>query len=60
MNWKQVLLAVSVFILGILAVILVNSVKIDNLATLVLAGVTLVSLGVLAVFGFIALWNKLE
>ena len=60
MNLKQALLAVAGFVLGILAVISVNSVKFDNFATLILAGVTLVSLGLLAAFGFVALWARLE
>jgi len=59
-NWKQVLLGVSGFVLGILAVILVNSITFDSFAILILAGVALVSLGLLAAFGFVALWNKLE
>ena len=60
MNWRQVLLVVLGFVLGILVVILVNSIKFDNFLILILAGVTLVSLGVLAAFGFVALWSKLE
>jgi uncharacterized membrane protein len=60
MNWKQALLAVAGFVLGILAVISVNSVNFDNLAALILAGVTLVSFGVLAAFGFVALWDRLD
>ncbi len=57
---KQALLAVAGFVLGILAVISVNSVNFDDLAALILAGVTLVSLGVLAAFGFVALWDRLD
>jgi len=60
MNWRQVLLVVLGFVLGILVVILVNSITFDNFGILILAGVTLVSLGVLAAFGFVALWRKLE
>ena len=60
MNWRQVLLVVLGFVLGILVVILVNSITFDNFGILILAGVTLVSLSVLAAFGFVALWNKLE
>jgi hypothetical protein len=59
-NWRRVLLVVLGFVLGILVVILVNSIKFDNFWVLILAGVTLVSLGVLAAFGFVALWSKSE
>jgi len=60
MKWKQVALAFSMFILAVLAVILVNMIKIDDIRVLVLAGVTLVGLGVFAAFGFISLWNKFD
>ena len=53
-------LAFSMFILAVLAVILVNMIKIDDIRVLVLAGVTLVGLGVFAAFGFISLWNKFD
>lgn len=53
-------MAVSGFILGILVVISVNSINFDDFWALILAGVTLVSLGVLAAFGFVALWTRLD
>ena len=60
MNWKQGLLAFSVFLLGVLAVILINSIKTDNFLTLIMLGIILVSLGAFAAFGFVALWSRLE
>jgi len=59
-NWRKAILAVSGFILGILVVISVNSINFDDFWALILAGVTLVSLGVLAAFGFVALWTRLD